>query len=506
VETVFCGGSGCITRDGFLMGKIKSEGSVQFYRTDSVWKKQTVRKFTRPPHLTAEKATNAKAETLDVSSNISKKKAVNTIVRDTTDNSNVHKAERDYEQLLSQITPTTLLPLLKSGSLSYPSLSRPTIWARLLQLPRNKKKYLKYCKANSTYPENILSNVFLWSPHIKLVPFIPSFLSPFLSLYSGHPTTSFEFCLTLLSRYTWLSDYPSPPPLLPLAWSLLSLTSPTLTTHLSSISVTSRTLFWSLLQSGWSTILPHSDWAQLWDHLFTTGPGLLVTALPATILCLQATLLSCTSYTMVVTLLSAQLAINMDELLTTAHSLLDTHQSKVANIEPDTGVGVTDASYSPPITLAREGREVLRDLWSDQSSTNSSITIFSPTILPTTHKKDYGGLIQAALAVSPPPLPRARTNQREALKTIEENIKDRPFPKYTYAAVPKPSSSFKPSQDNLNPMAPLQPVFPPTVLEPDRLGLPVVKVCGRDGEEGWEDITDLLQKAKLLRQVIQAKK
>jgi len=419
--------------------------------------------------------------------------------KDKVDHAKVNKAERDYEELLSQITSSSLLPLL-SGSLSYPSLPRPTIWAKLFHLPRNKRNYLKFCKARQSSPENVLSNLYLWSPHLKLVPHVPCFLSPFLSVFQGHPTTSFEFCLTLLCRYTWLSSYPSPPIFFSLAWSLLSSECPSLISHLSSFSVTSRTLFWPLLQSGWSTILPHSDWAKLWDHFITTGPALLLTALPATISCLQTTLLSCTSTTMVDRLLCSQLALNMEELLTTAHTMLEKHQTRIASVVLDKcNVVITDAPYPAQIRIDREGREVLRDVWSDTNSSVSSSISSTDTQPSPVHRPeaDYGQVVKAALSVSPPPLPRGRTNQRATLRD-RENVIFRPAGE---------SSSFQPSKENFDPLAPLQPVYPPTVFEPQQFKLPHTKpsVVG-GGEEGWEDITALLQKAKLLRQVIQAKK
>merc|ERR1719186_541379 len=273
---------------------------------------------------------------------------------------------------------------------------------------------------------------------------------------------------------------------------------PSLISHLSSFSVTSRTLFWPLLQSGWSTILPHSDWAKLWDHFITTGPALLLTALPATISCLQTTLLSCTS--MVDRLLCSQLALNMEELLTTAHTMLEKHQTRIGSVVLDKcNVVITDAPYPAQIRIDREGREVLRDVWSDTNCSVSSSISSTDTRPPPVHRPeaDYGQVVKAALSVSPPPLPRGRTNQRATLRD-RENIIFRPAGE---------SSSFQPTKENFDPLAPLQPVYPPTVFEPQQFKLPPTKpsVVG-GGEEGWEDITALLQKAKLLRQVIHAKK
>jgi len=501
VDQVWSGGAGCFSQDGFLMGKVAADGTAQFYRTDGSWTKQAVKDTEKP----VDKATNI-GRAVTANKAVATRDTVDTKARkvvDKVDNVDINKAERDYDDLLSQITTPTMLPLLRSGLLSYPPLPRPTIWANLLHLPRNKRRYLKFCKLNNSTSEEILANVFLWSPHLKLVPHVPSFISPFLSLFSGHPTTSFETCLTILSQYTWLSSYPSPPSVFSLAWSFLSSSFPALTSHLSSISITSRTLFWPLLQSGWSTVLPNPDWTKLWDHLITAGPGLLVTALPATISCLQTILLSCSTSSMVSNLLSSQPALDMDELLTTAYCLLDKHHMLVTNALQDKGsAGAgTKTGYPPPIKLEREGREVLQDLTTNSTTSDSSMSSNpSSRVVNQEPGAEYGMMVKAALAVSPPPLPRARSNQRADIRARIDQKTDNNKENMTLKPT-NSETSFEPSKQRFDPLAPLQPMYPPTLPHPQELP----SALSKPGEEGWDDITALLQKAKLLRQVIQAK-
>jgi len=504
VDEVYSVGTGYFSADGFLMGKVKPAGSVEFYRTDSSWnkvnKKVALKTDDKPAFIAKVVTANMSAATVDTVPKKSVKKAEiavktvkerhNTDIVDAAVKKGVNKAgvvdinkaERDYDELLSQINSPTLLPLLRSGLLSYPPLPRPTIWANLLHLPRNKRTYLKFCKLHDSSPGEVILNLLHWSPHLKLVPHLRPFISPFLQLFSGHPTTSFEFCLSILTKYTWLSSYPSSPPMFSLAWSILSTDCPSLTNHLSSISVNSRTLFWPLLQAGWSTVLPNKDWAKLWDHFITAGPELMVTALPATICCLKTILLSCDTCTMVDSLLSSQPALNMDELLNTAYSLLDNHLMRVNSVLQEKAIVViTDAGYPPPIKLEREGREVLKDLNTSPSTMSASPTLTLVNEKPGAH---YSRVVREALAVSPPPIPRARSNQRAELSNKENIVSG--------------FSSFQPMKQIFDPLAPLAPAYPPTAVLPD---IPV------HGEEtGWEDITALLQKAKLLRQVIQAKK
>jgi len=495
INAIYCVGSGFFSQDGFILGKLKPNGIVEFYRTDESWSK-TVRSNSDKPLKkvrsvdiaigdtavsTADKATATGNKTTVSSRAAGGKKVKHGVGKEEgITKSDQAKAGRDHELLLSQITSPLLLPLLRSGFLSYPAIPRPTIWTLLLHLPRNKRMYLKFCKVNETSPDKITHNLILWSPHLKLIPHLNHFISPFLKIFSGHPTTSFEFCMTILGKYSWLSSYPSPPPVFVMAWSLLSVECAELTNHLASISVNSRTLFWPLLQTGWSSVLPYSDWLRLWDHFITAGPELTITALPATILCLQATLLACTTSTMVGNLISNQPALNIKELLSTAYNLMDKHQSKVRSTQEETpNTGITESGYPTPIRLEKEGWDVLKDL-NNSNSKQSVDTLFEVTKKSNHCKK----VVKQALRVSPPPIPRARSNQRDDLN--KENL--------------GAESSFQPvAVTTINPIAPLEPAYPSTQVLPP-LSHGEVNAIGE-----MEDITALLQKAKLLRQVIQTK-
>ena len=118
MDQVFCGGGGCFSQDGFLMGKVTPDCSCQFYRTDGSWTKQVVKDTEKP----GDRANSiARVVTANKAIANTSKDTVDTTVRkgvDKVDNVDINKAERDYDDLLSQITATTLL---MSGLLSCPT-------------------------------------------------------------------------------------------------------------------------------------------------------------------------------------------------------------------------------------------------------------------------------------------------------------------------------------------------------------------------------------------------
>ena len=222
--------------------------------------------------------------------------------------------------------------------MSYPALQRPAIWASLLGLPRNKKVQLAHCRQHRTDPEDVVSGLTAWSPDLQLVPHLSSLLSSFLRLYSGHSTTAMELCLVLLTSYSWLTSYPAPPAPLLLAWTILARERPA-------------------LQSAWRSVLPHSDWCWLWDHLITSGPQLTVPALVALLVSLNTTVMACTNLNMINNLFSSQVALDMNSFLKLTYNLLEKYQQQIQPLVtrlPDLKQG-----FPPPLTLERENRTVL---------------------------------------------------------------------------------------------------------------------------------------------------
>ena len=191
-----------------------------------------------------------------------------------------------------------LLPLLQSGLLAFPASARPALWCRLLGLPREKRRYLQFCREAGQ--EAVLPALFAWSPDMRLVPHLPALLRPLLQVFHAHPTTAWELGVAILTGYCWVETYPAPHPALPLATTLLALHRPALAAHLSSLPAPPRSLYWGVLQTGWSDQLEPGDHLKLWDHIITAGPGLLLTALPATLACLEVG--TCTCYAINLTL------------------------------------------------------------------------------------------------------------------------------------------------------------------------------------------------------------
>ena len=360
------------------------------------------------------------------------------------------ETERE-EKLISQLSP-----LLRSGLLSYPSLQRPVIWVGLLGLPRNRKVYLTHCRRHGTDPEDVISSLTAWAPDLQLVPHLSSLLSPFLRLYSGHSTTAMELSLVLLTSFTWLTSYPAPSPPMLTSWRLLAQERPELTGHLSCLGASCRSVFWPALQSGWRSVLPDSDWWRLWDHLVTTGPGLVVPALVALLLCLENTVMACTNLTMLNNLFTSQVALDMTSFLRLSYDLLGKYQHQIQSILlplPDLSQGLP-----PPLTLERENREVLTEV-----NPHHDNLVFIPAKLP-------------ARELSPPPVPRLRSNSRQAI--IE--------------AAGRGNRQEGDKENRIEVAGPLVPGYPART----EAGL----------ETDLEDITSLLRKAKVLRQVIHSGK
>ena len=454
------GGQSIFSRDGFLVLKVTPAGAVRVFRTDFVWSLDTV----RPQSLPRVSSAAAEPKT-------GRESARSSAPTPRTPRPTSVRAERDYEAVLRQLTPATLGPVLRLGGLAFPAATRATIWAQLLGLPRDKSAYLALCRHHGSEPEQVLANVLHWSPHLRLVPHLGPLLAPVLAVFRGHPTTSWEAATWLLARYSWLASYPAPPPALATAWTILAAECPRVTEHVSELGATCRHVLWPLQRTWLASVLPPEDWLQVWDHLVTAGPGLLVAALVAAVSQVRAALLSCTSVTMVTNLVTSQLALNIKTLMATAHSVLDKHRDRIDSVilRPK----VTKDGHPAPIVLDSESRSVLQTLNKTPGQDNHNV---DPRPARTGARKVQGQVeddaIGAALAVSPPPVPRLRTHSRRG-GAVED----------------------KENAEAGAAMAPLKPLY--DYNEENE----------HDGErEGWDDINDLLKKAKLLRQVLDARK
>ena len=415
-----------MTGDGFLMMVTREDGVSEVVRTAEIWSR------TAPVPVTS-----ITSDRLRPSEDRVKCRPVGT---KTKSEAEVEREEKSISQMSS---------LLRPGLLSYPSLQRPAIWTSLLELPRNKKRQLSLCRRHNTDPADVVSSLTAWSPDLHLVPHLSSLLQPFLRLYSGHSTTALEVSMVLLTSFSSLTSYPAPSLPQVTAWSLLAQERPHLASHLTSLSASGRTVFWPVLQSGWRSALPHSDWCWLWDHLITEGPHLVVATLLALPISLENDVMTCTSLTMVNSLFSSQLTLDMSSFLRLAYNLLEKYRQQILPIV--TPLPDLSAGYPPPILLEKENKVVLQELQPNLDSVD---------FIPAVSKVE-------AQCVSPPPVPRLRTHSRLALLTSD-----------------KENSQTSPAV-----AGPLMPGYP-----------------GHAREEEMEDIQTLLGKAKVLRQLVKGNK
>ena len=338
--------------------------------------------------------------------------------------------------------------------------------------------YLRFCKIHKSSPEDVIQNLFLWSPHLELVPYTRNFLLPFLSLFSGHYTTSFEICIAILVRFSWAATYPSAPTILTTSWSLIGSDCPDLINHFSSLSLSPRSLFWSLLQTGFISLLHKSEWLKLWDHIITTGPEIIVSTLSAVILLLKTQITTCTSVEKLNILLCSKTDLNVEIILQKAYSILEKSKQEIIASVGDKlcAKSATEDGYPDPITLDQESRKILSEISPVFESTDNT-----ESIVP---EKSLGSANMKALAVSPPPLPRGRGYLRDDLRmkiVDKENV------------IPEVSPG---------PLDPLQPPYPsryPSQLQ----NLPISSKRYPVDEYGCESIYALLDKAKLLRGIFQ---
>lgn len=202
-----------------------------------------------------------------------------------------------------------------------------------------------------------------------------------------------------------------------------------------SINASDRHLFWPLLSTGWSVVLPLKDWLILWDHVITVGPPLLPCLLVATLVSLAPTLLSCANTWMLGNLLNSTLGINMSKLLTLAHSYLERHWRVVEAIVPNHRPGIfSEGQYLPPEEKQRTGaggsegeRKVLKEVALNSCRQENSLR----------------QAVERALSVSPLQVPRVATTGKTG-QTLD----------------PKPTR-ITPSMFP-GPMDPLAPTYPPT--------------------------------------------
>jgi hypothetical protein len=346
----------------------------------------------------------------------------------------------EQDRRLDGLDRAALLPILRASGAGFPPAGRAALWARLLHLPRDRRRHKRLLASAPPTAASGQGLLLACYPDLCHLPYLPLFLKPvFEVVFAGHATTGFEAAACLVLDHLLQGRAPAPGPpedVLALARSLLAREEPGLARHLASIGCSDRQLFWPLLSSGWAVVLPPSDWAVVWDQQVAAGPGLTLALLPATLAALGPTLLACTTTWMVGNLLSSCLALDTSALLATAHSYLARHGPE---LEPRPGL------FSGGLYPALPGRAVLGRL--------------------DTNQPDYRAVVRAALAVSPPAVPRLAAN-----KARERELAVAPLPERERQAEREEPV-----------LAALRPRLDPTFLPPTG------------------DLAALLAKAKLLR-------
>ncbi|KAF2363501.1 Rab-GTPase-TBC domain [Trinorchestia longiramus] len=189
---------------------------------------------------------------------------------------------------------------------SFPSSERAAVWCGLLRLPRcavihrnlDGKVLHDAVPLYSSMADQSLRNTFrrtlsclyYWAPQLSSVPWVPSFVFPFVKSLQHTPLICFELCVTLLVSWCrlWFSTAPDAlvPPVLNTVEMLVCDASPRLMAALMHAHVTAHTYVWPLLSTAFAQVLSAEDWAVAWDHLLCRPPSFLLCFAAAYTLCL----------------------------------------------------------------------------------------------------------------------------------------------------------------------------------------------------------------------------
>ena len=181
---------------------------------------------------------------------------------------------------------------------------------------------------------------------------------------------------------------------------ILSTEQPTLFSHLRSINASDRQLFWPLLSTGWSVVLPLKDWLIIWDHIVTVGTSFLPCLLAATLASLAPTLLSCGNTWMVGNLLNSTVGINISKLLTLAHSYLERHWRVVE---------IAVSKHKP--SVLSEGGLLISESRQRASTEKDERRALQEVPLNTRQDESLRLAVERALSGSPPEVPRLASSK-----------------------------------------------------------------------------------------------
>lgn len=372
------------------------------------------------------------------------------------------------------------LMLRVDNNQGFPKHSRVTIWTKVLQLPRMKKRWKRFCKASGS--SDIIDNLYFWSPDLREVPSLPSLIKPFLRVFSGHPTTCFEFCISLLINcYSFLSLKTQ---FFGFLMGELSRLEGKLANHLQTIGCKSRDLFWPPLSLGLVTYFHGNpqDWEIVWDHILVFQPPFLVNLCISVLASKMENLFLMKSRSEVVDFLNETHSLNLKSVLVKAHNYSNPVRGDLSRFLTDFNVSILKDDHYPKalsLSLYQSTKENI-----PKFQTKSAGGELKPSVT------DYEAAVKKALSVSPPPLPRAESN-RGGSKTQPNN-----YEKKNKSKVVEPNSNGDFSlagraSDVLAPLVPHYPHLPQTHESPD---------------QSLNDVASLILKAKQLRQIFESNK
>ncbi|CAM9842751.1 unnamed protein product [Laminaria digitata] len=175
-----------------------------------------------------------------------------------------------------------------------PPEHRFTAWKYLLRLPGNSAAFAELVARGphpaalaslaTRYPVRdrkafrktavLISALAHWSPILAEVEFVPSWVFPFVVVFSQDDLGAFEAAMSFLLHWgsRLLSTFPQPPvPVLAGMELALRRADAELAAHLASVSVGALSYGWPLLRSAFSEVLAREDWLRLVDRVLASA-------------------------------------------------------------------------------------------------------------------------------------------------------------------------------------------------------------------------------------------
>ncbi|XP_054279189.1 TBC1 domain family member 31-like [Macrosteles quadrilineatus] len=205
--------------------------------------------------------------------------------------------QQHHEQINKLVDLSQLRPILKEFG-EYPEAYRKLIWKTILELPENQSAYVTlinkgihpaFATLDKVFPlsdrslsssvKRLLSCLAYWSPIFLQVKHLPIFVLPFVKLIRHDQFACFETVASVIVNWCqgWFQFVPYPPlHLLDTVKALLASADNQLMAHFNRCHVTADLYVWSLLETAFYEVLGWKEWQQLWDHVLSNHPALLL--------------------------------------------------------------------------------------------------------------------------------------------------------------------------------------------------------------------------------------